>query len=50
MTKSRRMRWVGLATRIGEIRKACRILVGRPEGKDHSVDLDVDEEVITLEK
>jgi hypothetical protein len=32
MNKSRRMRWADVA-RIGEKRKAYRILVGKPEGK-----------------
>jgi hypothetical protein len=27
------MRWVGHITRIGQKRNACRILVGKPEGK-----------------
>jgi hypothetical protein len=31
--KSRRMRWAGHEARMGEGRGACRILVGRPEGK-----------------
>jgi hypothetical protein len=31
--KSRRMRWVGHAARMGEKRKAFRLLVGKPEGK-----------------
>jgi hypothetical protein len=31
--KSRRMRWVGHVARMGENRGACRILVGRPEGR-----------------
>jgi hypothetical protein len=31
--KSRRMRWVGHVARIGEKRKAYRLLVGKPEGK-----------------
>jgi hypothetical protein len=31
--KSRRMRWVGHAARIGEKRNAYRILLGKPEGK-----------------
>jgi hypothetical protein len=31
--KSRRMRWVGHAARMGEKRIACRLLVGKPEGK-----------------
>jgi hypothetical protein len=33
MIKSRRMRWVGHAARMGENRNAYRILVGKPEGK-----------------
>jgi hypothetical protein len=32
MTKSRRI-WAGHGTRMGEKRNACRILVGKPEGK-----------------
>jgi hypothetical protein len=31
--KSRRMRWAGHVARMGEKRNACRILVGKPEGK-----------------
>jgi hypothetical protein len=33
MIKSRRMRCAGHVARIGEKRNACRILVGKPEGK-----------------
>jgi hypothetical protein len=33
MIKSRRMRWAGHVARMGEKRNACRILVGKPEGK-----------------
>jgi hypothetical protein len=33
MVKSRRMRWAGHVTRTGEKRNACRILVGKSEGK-----------------
>jgi hypothetical protein len=33
MIKSRRMRWAGHVTRMGEKRNAYRILVGMPEGK-----------------
>jgi hypothetical protein len=29
----RRMRWAGHVARMGEKRTACRILVGKPEGK-----------------
>jgi hypothetical protein len=33
MIKSRRMRWAGHVARMGKKRNACRILVGKPEGK-----------------
>jgi hypothetical protein len=33
MIKSKRMRWAEHVARIGEKRKACGILVGKPEGK-----------------
>jgi hypothetical protein len=33
MNKSRRMRWAGHVARVGVKRNACRILVGKPEGK-----------------
>jgi hypothetical protein len=33
MIKSRRMRWPGHETRMGEKKNAYRILVGKPEGK-----------------
>jgi hypothetical protein len=32
--KSRRMRWAGHVARIGE-KNSCRLLVGKPEGKNH---------------
>jgi hypothetical protein len=32
MIKSRKMRWAGHVARMGEKRKAYRILVGKPEG------------------
>jgi hypothetical protein len=31
--KSRRMKWAGHVARMGAKRNACRILVGKPEGK-----------------
>jgi hypothetical protein len=31
--KSRRMRWAGHVARMGGKRNACRLLVGKPEGK-----------------
>jgi hypothetical protein len=33
MIKSRRMRWAGHVTQMGEKRNTYRILVGKPEGK-----------------
>jgi hypothetical protein len=33
MNKSRKMRWAGYVGRIGEKRKAYRLLVGSPEGR-----------------
>jgi hypothetical protein len=40
MIKSRRMRWAGNATRMGEKRDAYRILVGK-KGRDKWEDQDV---------
>jgi hypothetical protein len=31
--KSRKMRWVGQVAHMGEERKVCKVLVGKPEGK-----------------
>ena len=31
--KSRRMRWAGQVARVGERRRAYKLLVGKPEGK-----------------
>ncbi|PNF17770.1 translation factor SUI1-like protein [Cryptotermes secundus] len=42
MIKSRRMRWAGHVARMGEMRNAYRILVGKPEGKSHREDQGVD--------
>jgi hypothetical protein len=33
MIKSRRMKWAGYVARMGERRNACKILVGKPEGR-----------------
>jgi hypothetical protein len=33
MIKSRRMRWAGHVTRMGEKKNTYRILVGKPEGR-----------------
>jgi hypothetical protein len=35
MIRARRMRWAGHMARMGEVRGAYNILVGRPEGGDH---------------
>jgi hypothetical protein len=35
MNKSRRMRWLGHVARMGEKRNAYRLLVVKPEGKNH---------------
>jgi hypothetical protein len=33
--KSQRMRWAGHVARMGEKKNAYRLLVGKPEGKNH---------------
>jgi len=40
--KSRRMRWVGHVAHMGEERRMYRVLVGKPEGRNHWGDLGVD--------
>jgi hypothetical protein len=40
--KSRRMRWAGHVARMGEGRNMYRVLVGKPEGKDHLKDPGID--------
>jgi hypothetical protein len=40
--KSRRMRWAGHVARMGEGRNVYRVLVGKPEGKNHLEDQGVD--------
>ena len=44
--KSRRMRWAGHVARMGERRGLCRVLVGRPEGKSHLEEPDIDGSII----
>jgi hypothetical protein len=39
--KARRMRWAGQVARMGEKRKAYRLLVGKPEGRRTLGDQDV---------
>jgi hypothetical protein len=46
VTKSRRIRWAAHAAKMGEIRNAYKILVGKPEERSDSEDLDVDGRII----
>jgi hypothetical protein len=46
VNKSRKMRWVGHVALMGEMRNACNILVGKPEGIDNLEDLDVDGKIL----
>jgi len=43
---SRRMRWAGHVARMGERRGVYRILVGKPEGKNHLRDPGADGRII----
>ena len=40
------MRWAGHVARVGEDRGVHRVLVGKPEGKSHWGDQDVDGRII----
>jgi hypothetical protein len=40
--KSRRMRWAGHVACMGEERNVYKVLMGKPEGKNHLEDQDVD--------
>jgi hypothetical protein len=44
--KSRRLRWAGHVARMGERRGACRVLVGKPDGRNHLEDRGVDGRII----
>jgi hypothetical protein len=44
--KSRRMTWAGHVKRMGDRRGADRILVGRPEGRNHLEDPGIDGRII----
>ena len=44
--KSRRMRWAGHVARMEEGRGVHKVLVGKPEGKNHWEDQDVDGRII----
>jgi hypothetical protein len=46
MIKSRRMIRAGHVARMGEMRNAYKILIGKPEGKNHSEELGVDGKII----
>jgi len=46
VVKSRRMRLAGHVARMGERRGVHRVLVGKPEGKSHWGDPDVDGRII----
>ena len=46
VVKSRRMRWAGHVARMGEDRGVQRVLVGKPEGKNHWGNQDVDGRII----
>jgi hypothetical protein len=46
VVKSRRMEWVGHVALMGEDRGVHRVLVGKPEGKSHWGDQDVDGRII----
>ena len=46
VVKSRRMRWAGHVVRMGEGRGVHKVLVGKPEGRDHWGDPDVDGRII----
>jgi hypothetical protein len=42
VVKSRRVRWTGHVARVGEMKNAYKILVGKSEGKERSETIDVD--------
>ena len=44
--KSRRMRWAGHVARVEKGRDVHKVLVGKPEGKNHWGDQDVDGRII----
>ena len=46
VVKSRRIRWAGHVARMGEERGVHRLLVGKPKGKSHWGDPDVDGSII----
>jgi hypothetical protein len=46
MIKSERIKWAGQVARMGEMRNAFKILVGKPEGKRPVGRQDVDGRII----
>jgi len=46
VVKSRRIRWAGHVACMGDRRCVHRVLVGKPEGRDHWGDPDVDGRII----
>jgi hypothetical protein len=44
--KSRRVRWAGQVASMGRGREAYRVLVAKPEGKNHLEDLGIDGRII----
>jgi hypothetical protein len=46
MIKSRRTRWAGHVTSMGEMRNAYKILVAKAKGRENSEDLGVDANII----
>jgi hypothetical protein len=44
--KSRRLRWAGHVARMGKRRSAYRVLVGKPQGRNHLEDPGVDGRII----
>jgi len=44
--KSRGIRWAGYVASMEERRGACRVVVGKSEGKNHLEDLGVDRRII----
>jgi hypothetical protein len=45
--KSRRMTWAGHVARMGEGKNVYRVLVGKPEGKNHLKDQSVDGRMVS---
>jgi len=46
MLNPRKMRWAGRVERMEERRGVYRVLVGKPEGKNHLEDLGIDGRII----